>query len=62
MQYLHKHNGASMVSEFEEVTPQDAGLYQDLVCFLSNEAKLKQHIEDLVSQSIIHKERLTGGL
>jgi hypothetical protein len=48
--------------EFEEVTPQDAGLHQDLVCLLSNEAKLKQHIEELISQSMIHKERSTGGL
>lgn len=40
--------------EFEEVIPQDAGLYQDLVCLLLNEAKLKQHIKELVSQSIIH--------
>ncbi len=52
----------SEYGEFQEVTPQDAGLYRDLVCLLLNEAKLKQHIEELVSQSIIHKEQSAGGL
>jgi hypothetical protein len=28
----------------EEVTSHDVGLYQDLVCLLSKEANLKQHI------------------
>ncbi len=48
--------------EFEEITPQDAGLHRDLVCLLSNEARFEWHIEELVSQSIIYKERSITGL
>jgi hypothetical protein len=39
--------------EFCEVTPHDAGLHQDLVDLLSDDAKLKQRIEELISLSII---------
>jgi len=46
----------SEYGEFVEVTPQDAGLHRDLVDLLSDETKLKQDVEELISQSIIHKE------
>jgi hypothetical protein len=48
--------------EFNEVTPQDAGLHQDLVGLLSDGTKLKENVEELVSLSIIHNKASTDGL
>ncbi len=47
--------------EFCEVTPQDAGLHRDLVDLLSDNAKVKQSFEELISLPII-SEVLRDGL
>lgn len=39
--------------EFCEVMPHDAGLHPDLVDLLSDDAKLKQSIEELISLSVL---------